>query len=300
MNDLLEKQFQAWQKRAECTRMHLEPVREVLQIEQPGTVDTSKLACVVLAGGMGSRLGLSGPKGAVRVPAYGNKTLFDIMLEKTEGLPVAVMTSPLNHNETQKALSGSSVELFSQEMLPVLDESGNWIGKKPLSAPDGNGKVFANLAKAGILERWKKQGIQYISIISIDNPKADPKNVLQLSSLENGADLAVSAIEAHIPDEKTGVLALNKGHLHVAEYSEQQIEGPYRYPGLFACTLPFAEKAAQCSIPWHLAYKKFENRDVWKFEYFIFDLFQYAKSFKIVYQPRKDCFAPIKVKEDLL
>ncbi|MCP5509552.1 MAG: UTP--glucose-1-phosphate uridylyltransferase [Chlamydiales bacterium] len=276
------------------------PIEAVDQSVPLQSIDTAKVACVILAGGMGSRLGIDGPKGCVRLPSYQNQMLFEILRDKTDSVPVAVMTSSLNHEETKQATRGYGWEYFQQSTLPFLDDKGNWIGHPPYTGPDGNGKVFAYLKQSGILEKWKKCGIEYLSIIPIDNPKADPLNPRLLSQIQKGCDLVVTAIERGGPKDRTGVLVEKNGLLGVAEYSEASAPGPYAYSGLFALTVDLAEYFSSIELPWHVARKEFQGQPIWKFEYFIFDLFQYAKSYKIIYQSRKECFAPIKDKEDLL
>ena len=87
------------------------------------------------------------------------------------------------------------------------------------------------------------------------------------------------------------------GKLRVQEYTEggMDIEAyPYGNTGIFSCTLDFVKRVSNVDLPWHLARKKLNNRWVTKFETFIFDLFLYANSFKVMVGDRKKCFAPLK------
>ena len=84
---------------------HFEPVsKKHLIWTPPISTDYKKMACLVLAGGQGSRLGLDGPKGCVELPLQEKTTLFKLLFEKiqTKGshFPVALMTSPHNHDAT--------------------------------------------------------------------------------------------------------------------------------------------------------------------------------------------------------
>src|SRR5690606_6133231 len=78
-----------------------------------------KVGAIILAGGQGTRLGVSGPKGLFSV---GGKTLFEHVLKK--GGPVAIMTSPSNHEETVAFVRGLGWNacFFQQELLPLWDE----------------------------------------------------------------------------------------------------------------------------------------------------------------------------------
>ena len=264
-------------------------------------VDMSQVACVILGGGMASRLGCDGPKGNVQVERYGSRSLFDILIQKSANIPVAVMTSPLNHQATELALQGTHAELFQQSMMPFLDDQGRWIlddHGNPLMGPDGNGGVFAHLERCGTLSKWAKQGVRYLTILPIDNPKADPLNHKQLALLDEN-EIVVTAIVRDCPKEQIGVMADLGGKLHIREYSDGVCEGPLGYSGLFSCTLGFAKRVAHIDLPWHLAQKEVNQKKVWKFERFIFDLFPYANSYKVLIEERSKCFDPIKRKEDL-
>src|SRR3972149_8197563 len=111
-----------------------------------------KLGCLILAGGLGSRLGHEGPKGTYPITPIRKKSLFQLFAEKIRAaenryqttIPLAVMTSPQNHEETIRffethnyfGLKKENLFFFSQHELPLLDEK-----RYPLSvkAPDGNG-----------------------------------------------------------------------------------------------------------------------------------------------------------------
>ncbi len=256
-----------------------------------------EVGCVILAGGMGTRLGFDGPKGCLQVPSY-KKTLFEILLDKAEKMPVAVMVSPQNHQKIKDALKGKDCELFLQEERPFLDSDKKEVSR--MSGPDGNGGAFKVMHDAGIFKDWEQKGVRYVVVIPIDNPKAAPRNLLQVETLiQSGAELVVTAVEA---GKEMGILVCNEKQLHVMEYSEEPVDGQYAYSGMFACTIDFAfSSAARTSqLPWHLAKKVINQKEIWKQERFIFDLFPLAKSYRIIFQPRNECFAPIKYKEDII
>lgn len=299
---LFEMQHDLWKNRKKMAFAG-KPLTEVVQNVDPDIGRTAlakgKVACVLLAGGVGTRLGFDGPKGSVKLPSYDNRTLFEIFQSKAKNLPVAVMCSRKNADQTKEALQKTQSEIFLQSEVPYLDERGQWIleGGEPKSGPDGNGSVFSMLDKAGILNRWEDQGVEVIRIIPVDNPKADPMDPLPISlMLLEGVELVVTAIES---GGETGVLIENNAGLHVAEYNEQSVDGTYAYSGLCAFTMAFAKRCAKAELPWHIVQKTVDNKPVWKFEKFIFDLFPFAKSYKVIYQTRNNCFAPIKHKEDI-
>lgn len=120
-----------------------------------------KVACLILAGGQGSRLGLSIPKALVPVTQDG-KTLLEIHLEKISlasefhrtRVPCAILTSIENHETIAEFLKDKkynlSITLVIQDQAPFLDEQGNWILRedgKLAAGPDGNGYALHLLKK---------------------------------------------------------------------------------------------------------------------------------------------------------
>jgi len=290
-----------------------------------------KVASVILAGGQGTRLGWSGPKALYPIFPEQNITLLQILLQKVghvsrgkaKAPPVAVMTSPLNHQAIAKyvahedgcGLKQEQLILFPQKMLPLLDEQGNWFLEKPgqiCMGPNGNGGVFNLLMTLGIFEKWKKAGIEYVTVVPIENPLAEPFDLKQIDLLVKAkADVVAKCIERIQPDEKVGVFAKQEGRLHVVEYSEMaeqekcaldadgRLVWPYANIGQFAFSMDFIERMATVPLPWHIARK---TANAWgkgeisaiKCETFLFDVLPYAKNPKLLLYPREISHAPLK------
>ncbi|MBS3902762.1 MAG: UTP--glucose-1-phosphate uridylyltransferase [Anaplasmataceae bacterium] len=297
-------------------------------------LEGGKVACVILAGGQGSRLGWHGPKALYPIFPENNVTLLQILMEKVRkanmqykcSLPVAVMTSPLHRASIEEhahyyhfyGLAPEQLSFFSQSMQPLLDEQGRWFLEEPgriAMGPDGNGRVFLHLLESGILERWKALGIQSVTVIPIDNPLALPFDECLIGSQNRGtSDVAAKCIQRHSPEEKVGVFAKSKGQLHVIEYSEispeqkqsmnQQglLQWPYANINLFSFSLSFIERIARVMLPWHIARKQarawqFGDIPVAKCETFLFDVLPFARNPKLLLYPRESIYAPLKNKE---
>jgi len=259
--------------------------------EEVDEMAIDRAACVILAGGQGSRLGFSGPKGLF--PLLG-KSLFQYQLEKIpREMPVAVMVSPLNQDETlayfeQHQNFGRDVTFLCQEMLPLLDDAHRPAGE----GPDGNGGVYSLLASSALLDRCDD-----FLIIPIDNPLADPADQKLLSHhRKQRADVTIKCIERK-RGESMGILIEQKGQVRIAEYFEgvPESEPSFSYTGQLVISRRFVEKAAAFPLPYRWVRKK----SLWKREKFLFDAFPLAEKIETLCYPRKLCYAPIKGPENI-
>ena len=313
-----------FQKRGEIKKQEtFLPVPDEKIVEAlPKSNKLHRMGCLVLAGGQGTRLGVEGPKGCVELPLKEKKSLFQIISEKVKAkgvdLPLAIMTSPLNHRATRQYLEDNdyfgltNVEIFSQELIPMCDDVGKvfYEAKERIAkAPDGNGRALKNLYQSGVWEKWREQGVHYVQVMFVDNPLADPFDGEMLGVHEKeGVELVVKCVKRTSPDEKLGVLGVEKGRLMIREYSEltprmRDLGFPLGNTGLFSCTMDFVKRSQKIDLPWHFARKQAtreresEKVWIWKFEAFIFDLFPHATSFKVIVADRTTCFAPLKNRE---
>lgn len=297
--------------------------------------------CLIVAGGQGTRLRFEGPKGMFLITPIRHKSLYQFFAEKTiaaskqakKELPLAIMTSPQNHQETVAffeghkyfGLSQDQVFFFQQQMLPLLDTEGQIFleTKEHLAeGPDGNGGALHHFYHSGIWQKWHARGIHYVNFILIDNPLADPFDAELLGYHERKkSEIVIKSISRSDPLENVGILTKNKGRMTVIEYSEmpealrtaKNTNGSLTYPcanlSLFSFHMDFVQKIADKNaypLPLHKAFKsvKYLNPEgvslqadkpmAWKFERFIFDLLPQAATVETLLYKREDCFAPLK------
>lgn len=297
-------------------------------------LEKKKVACVVLAGGQGSRLNYSGPKGCFPISKIKKKSLFQLLAEKVlaasklakQDLPLAIMTSPLNHEATRAffskhhyfQLNPKQVDFFCQPMWPFLSSSGDLFLEDDFHialGPNGNGCLAKCLLASGLWHKWKNAGVDIVSIIPIDNPLALPFDIELCGFHHEGQqDVTIKATTRQSSTEDVGVLVRHpRTHrTSIIEYSALSAEertavnaqGSLKYGianiGLYCVSMPFLYHAAEQPLPIHHVLKQAQRigcsqkEFAWKFEEFIFDLFQYCGRCETLVYPREECFAPLK------
>ncbi len=336
---LAERLHSAWEARDKLLKVSTAPFNQYDTVEKAGEValgsaliKQKKAACLIVAGGQGTRLGIQGPKGCVEV--LPGKSLFQIFADKIkaaeDSLSVAIMTSEENHAETidffEKhryfGLEPSQIDFFSQSQFPFYDDHGNPIideNGKMISGPSGNGASLLHLVESGIWEKWNKRGVEYFTFVQVDNPLADPFDPKFLGyHQKQKAEVTLKAILRDDPLEKVGVIVLKEGKVGVVEYNEmaekerlaKDSNGQLLYPcanlSLFCFSMDFIHRLwkekAWDKMPLHVAHKKVPklNKSMgYKFEYFIFDVLPYSQQTKVIVYPRDQCYAPIKELKDI-
>lgn len=203
-----------------------------------------KVGAVLLAGGMGTRLGFDKPKGMFNIgethPLYIFECLIRNLMEVTEKagtfVPLFIMTSEKNDEDTREffeemkyfGYNPEYVHFFVQAMAPAVDADGKILleekGRIAIS-PNGNGGWFVSMVKAGLLSPLQREGIEWLNIFSVDNVLqriADPCFVG--ATLLSGSECGSKVIAKADPQERVGVLCLEDGIPSIVEYYEMADE----------------------------------------------------------------------------
>ncbi len=261
------------------------------------SVSLEKTGCIILAGGQGSRLGVQGPKGLFSIHG---KSLFEWICEKTPlHLPIAVMTSPLNHEETVRFFEynryfGRKISFFQQAMHSAKNHRLRAMPE--ICLPKGNGAMFKAFVASGLCDEWTRQGIEVCTIVPVDNPLADPVDGALIECLCNqDVDVVLKCVPRENNQELMGALVEREGHIEVAEYIDlsSHVSYCFSYTGMMAMRISFIETVASIDLPIHWVKKKFLQRWVWKGEEFIFDSLPYGRVAALCYE-KKSCYAPLK------
>ena len=199
-----------------------------------------KVGAVLLAGGMGTRLGSDDPKGMYNVGLTRNLYIFeclinnlmDVVKQAGAWIHLFVMTSDKNHEATVRFLtehdffgySAEYIHFFKQEMAAATDYEGKiYLEEKGKlsTSPNGNGGWFISLKNAGLLDMVHEEGIEWINVFAVDNVLqriADPCFVG--ATIQKNCVVGSKVVRKSAPDEKVGVMCLEDGRPSIVEYYE--------------------------------------------------------------------------------
>jgi len=252
-------------------------------------IRNGKYAVVTMAGGQGTRLGHSGPKGTFKLDVYGKgKYLFEILADNLKEankkynttIPWYIMTSKENNQDTIDFLEKNNyfgydkneVTTFIQGGLPLIDKQGKLLIGKELKireASDGNGGTYASLRQSGCLADMKEKGIKWVFIGSVDNALLKMADVTLLGmAIDKDVEIASKSVVKANPHERVGVFCKMNKCPKVIEYTElpekmaEEIDenGELKYgESHIMCnlyTIDAIEKISKEPLIYHSAFKK--------------------------------------------
>ena len=203
-----------------------------------------KAAAVLLAGGMGTRLGSDDPKCMYDIglthPVYIMQRLVENLMDVVRAagvyVPFFIMTSDKNHDKTVAFMEKmdyfgydrSKVWFFKQEMAPAADRDGKVYmeAKDRIStSPNGNGGWFLSMKRSGLLDKVHELGIEWLNTFAVDNVLqriVDP--VFVGATIASGCACGAKTVRKAAPDERVGVMCLMDGRPSIIEYYEMTPE----------------------------------------------------------------------------
>jgi UDP-N-acetylglucosamine/UDP-N-acetylgalactosamine diphosphorylase len=200
-----------------------------------------QVGMILVAGGLGTRLGFDQPKGMLPLGPLSKRTLFQILLEQLQAvgrrygvrIPLYVMTSPATDVVTRRFLSEKrwfglppdDGRIFCQATMWAVDERfERMLLEAPgslFTGPDGHGGMLAALAKSGCLADAQRRGIQHFFYGQIDNPLLQVCDELLLGShVLAGSDMTTQVVRKRDPLERVGNVVSIDGKVQVIEYSD--------------------------------------------------------------------------------
>lgn len=187
-----------------------------------------RVAVVKLNGGLGTSMGLTGPKTVLKV--RGDLTFLDIIARQVLALrarfgvdlPLLLMNSFRTREESLAALAaypdlpvdGLPLD-FVQNAEPKLTadtlEPVHWPADPSLEwCPPGHGDVYTSLAATGVLDRLREKGIRYIFLANADNLGATCDPDIAAWLLADDVPYAAEVCERTANDRKGGHLAVRR------------------------------------------------------------------------------------------
>lgn len=254
-------------------------------------ISEGRAACLIVAGGQGTRLGYDGPKGTYPIGPVSGRSLFEyfaLSIRRNEAkyntkISWYIMTSLLNNKQTVDffeannyfGLDKKQIFFFIQGTMPAVDYKGKLLmsSKSGLAlSPDGHGGTLLALKKSGALDDMKAKGIEYLSYFQVDNPLVPVLSPLfiGLHALEKSEMSAIMLAKTNA-FEKLGNFCVSDGKLQIIEYSDlpdnlaQSVDenGKLRFiagsPAIHIISQSFIEKLTAdgtLSLPAHRADKK--------------------------------------------
>lgn len=162
------------------------------EAEDAGAEAFSHCACVLVAGGLGERLGYSGIKLGLPCEISSGTTFLGLYCAYIQALqalhapgarvPLCIMTSDDTHALTQELLEreayfgldqGQVVLMKQAKVASLLDASGRIALKGPfevLTKPHGHGDVHLLLHQTGLAQQWAAAGRKWVLFFQDTNP----------------------------------------------------------------------------------------------------------------------------------
>lgn len=208
------------------------------------SIRAGRVGAVLLAGGMGTRLGSDDPKGMYNIGLTKDMYIFerlicnlmDVVREAGVWIPLFIMTSDKNKEATERFLREHAffgydkeyVWFFQQEMAPASDFNGKiymeekW---KISTSPNGNGGWYVSMKREGLLDVVHERGIEWLNTFAVDNVLqriADP--VFVGATIDRNCSVGAKVVRKNAPDEKVGAICLEDGRPSIVEYYDMTQE----------------------------------------------------------------------------
>ncbi len=246
-----------------------------------------EVAAVLLAGGMGSRLGYNEPKGTYDIGETRHISLFELQMRTVKDVAkrcgreftLFIMTSEQNNEMTEKffkehdyfGYGKQNIFFYTQDETPACGPDGKILLDEKDSvcfSPNGNGGWYTSLISSGLYAVIKDRNIKWLNVYSVDNPLqkiCDP--VFIGATILSKCMCGAKVVKKICPSENVGVIVLEDGKPSVIEYYEMSEELAnmkdedgelmYRYGVIlnYLYNVKRLDKIAEKPLPYHVAKK---------------------------------------------
>jgi UTP--glucose-1-phosphate uridylyltransferase len=211
----------------------LEPVGSVPSLEdlEDGGAPLGRTVMIRLNGGLGTTMGLSGPKSLVEIKP--GVTFLDVIARQVLAarLPLVLMNSYATREpslaalERHGGLSGDLAADFLQHREPRLRAAD----LEPLDewCPPGHGDLYAALYASGTLAEMLARGYRYAFAANADNLGAGPEPRIPGWMARDGIPFVMEVVEGTAADRKGGHIALRGGRLVLRDTAQAPDDGSF-------------------------------------------------------------------------
>ena len=213
------------------------------EFEQIGLEALAKqeVGLLLLAGGMGTRLGSDKPKGMFNIGKTRDVYIFQRLIENTisvvekcgKPIPFFIMTSEKNNEDTINFFEEHNyfgydknyVRFFIQEMAPCVSLDGKVLLEDKhvvATSPNGNGGWFNSLLNNAEAKKMLEDlNIKWLNIFAVDNVLQQIANPEFIgATLQGGHEIGAQVVRKADPYEKVGVMCLKNGKPSIVEYMD--------------------------------------------------------------------------------
>ncbi len=196
----------------------IEPIEAPPRLaDLPAATALDRVAVIRLNGGLGTSMGLRGPKSLIEVrPGH---TFLDVITRQAEahGLPLVLMNSAGSRVPgVRDFVQGREPRLWADTREPVdwpADRSLEW-------CPAGHGDVYVSLAESGMLDALRGEGVDWAFISNADNLGAIADARIPAWAEAQGAPFVMEVVRGTPADRKGGHLASHHGRLVLRETAQ--------------------------------------------------------------------------------
>ena len=245
-------------------------------------------------------------------------------------IPWYIMTSTNNYFDTinffeQNNFFGygrDNITFFTQDNMPIIDLNGKIVLSeiyKVNIASNGNGNMFSALKKANLISSMEQNRLQWLFVGGIDNVLLDPLDPIFIGyTINSKCEVGSKTLFKKDPNNLAWVFA-RKNHkpsiVDCENFTEElckitNSEGKFLYRETNMLAHLFSLKAikqlSNVTLPYHRAFRKNafvndegmkevpDSSNVYKFEQFVFDAFEYFDNIALLRVDEEKEFAPIK------
>jgi UTP--glucose-1-phosphate uridylyltransferase len=211
----------------------LEPVRHVPSLGELDEGDAPLGGSVVirLNGGLGTTMGLSGPKALVEVKPQ--VTFLDVIARQVLAarVPLVLMNSYATRGPSLAALEphGSLSGDLSPDFLQHREPRVRAADLEPLDdwCPPGHGDLYAALYASGMLDAMLARGYRYAFVANADNLGAVVEPRIPAWMAREGIPFVMEVVEGTAADRKGGHIALRDGRLVLRDTAQAPDDGSF-------------------------------------------------------------------------